>query len=265
MYGLKQAAILAYETVTKLLTAAGYELISGSTGLWKHNRNNLMFALCVDDFGVKYYRKEDVQHLMQALSKVYKVTSDWTGRNFLGFQLDWHYDEGYLDLSMPGYINDTLSKLQHVPKVFPQYSPHHYQPIVYGVKGSRQYATPPSDSPELNTKETRKIQSAVGSLLYYARAIDCTMLPTLNQIGAEQSRATKATQEKLSRLLDYAATYPEAVVRYHASDMILNIDSDAAYLVLPKARSRLAGYFCLLDKHPATAYNGAILVECKTI
>ena len=55
MYGLKQAAILAYETVTKLLTAAGYELIPGSTGLWKHNSNNIMFALCVDDFGVKYY------------------------------------------------------------------------------------------------------------------------------------------------------------------------------------------------------------------
>ena len=36
MYGLKQAAILAYETVTKLLTEGGFELIPGSTGLWKH-------------------------------------------------------------------------------------------------------------------------------------------------------------------------------------------------------------------------------------
>ena len=91
------------------------------------------------------------------------------------------------------------------------------------------------------------------------------MLPTLNQIGSTQARPTQETKDKLSCLLDYAATYPEAVVRFHASDMLLYVDSNAAYLVLPKARSRLAGYFTLLDKHPATPYNGAIIVECKTI
>ena len=31
--------------------------------------------------------------------------------------------------------------------------------------------------------------------------------------------------------MDYAATFPNTYVRYYASDMILNIDSDAAYLV----------------------------------
>ena len=33
--------------------------------------------------------------------------------------------------------------------------------------------------------------------------------------------------------MDYLATYPNAYIRYYASDMILNIDSDAAYLVAP--------------------------------
>ena len=50
--------------------------------------------------------------------------------------------------------------------------------------------------------------------------------------------------------------------------MVLTVDSDAAYLVLPKARSRFAGYFRLLDD-PATPhhhiYNGALLIECRTI
>ena len=50
--------------------------------------------------------------------------------------------------------------------------------------------------------------------------------------------------------------------------MILTIDSDAAYLVAPKARSRVAGYFQMnttpsKQKHPTI--NGAILVECKTL
>ena len=224
-----------------------------------------MFALCVDDFGVQYCNKQDVHHLIGILSKVYKVTSDWTGKNVLGYYLDWNYEEGYLDISMPGYINTTLKRLQHVPTIYPQYSPHHYQPIVYGVKGTTQFAPTTSNSPELNAKETRDLQSAVGSLLYCACALDCTMLPTLNQIGSEQARPTQETKAKLSRLLDYAATYPEAVVQFYASNMLLTVDSDAAYLVLPKARSRLAGYFRLLDQHPTTPYNGAILVECKTI
>lgn len=67
-------------------------------------------------------------------------------------------------------------------------------------------------------------------------------------------------------LLDYCATYPNVFLRYNASDMILNIDSDAAYLVAPKARSRIAGYFQLNSnfRSPPTT-NGAILLECKTL
>ena len=58
------------------------------------------------------------------------------------------------------------------------------------------------------------------------------------------------------------ATYLNARLRFYASDMLLNIDSDAAYLVLPKARSRVAGYFRLLDKLSTSAFrhNGAILI-----
>ena len=50
--------------------------------------------------------------------------------------------------------------------------------------------------------------------------------------------------------------------------MILNVDSYAAYLVQPQAKSRIAGYFLLWNlptptQHPTV--NGAILVECKTL
>ena len=52
--------------------------------------------------------------------------------------------------------------------------------------------------------------------------------------------------------------------------MILYAESDAAYLVQPKARSRIAGYFYLSDRQPTTTipsppYNGPLLIECKTI
>ena len=83
-----------------------------------------------------------------------------------------------------------------------------------------------------------------------------------------QAHPTEQTKQKAQQLMDYLHTYPNAYLRYTASDMILHVDSDAAYLVAPKARSRVAGYFHLSDhpnitKHPKL--NGAILVECKTL
>ena len=48
--------------------------------------------------------------------------------------------------------------------------------------------------------------------------------------------------------MDYIATYPDVSIRYYASDMQLHVDSDAAYLVLPKACSRFDGYFQLTNK-----------------
>ena len=70
--------------------------------------------------------------------------------------------------------------------------------------------------------------------------------------------------------MGYAATYPNATIQYHASDMILHVDTDLAYLVLPNARSRVAGHY-FLSNHPSPrgnpkpAPNGAIHTGCQTL
>ena len=170
---------------------------------------------------------------------------------------------------MPGYVQRLLSKLiNHQVPTSPQYSPHEYINIKWTSKGDRQYAQQEDNSNALSIPETKWIQSAIGSLLYYARAIDSTMLPALGQIAASQANPTENTKKAIKRLLDYANTYSNGTVRFHKSDMQLVVDSDAAYLVLPKARSRFAGYFRLLDNESnihRQLYNGAILLECKTI
>jgi hypothetical protein len=73
-------------------------------------------------------------------------------------------------------------------------------------------------------------------------------------------------------LLDYAATYPLAIIRYHASGMALNTNTYAAYyLVLPNAQSRYAGNYILSDTPPPPPEipnpkpNGAILTVYETI
>ena len=59
------------------------------------------------------------------------------------------------------------------------------------------------------------------------------MLPALNKISTQQSKLTAHTITKSNHLLYYAATYPNSVIGYHVSNMILHGDTDAAYLVLP--------------------------------
>ena len=70
--------------------------------------------------------------------------------------------------------------------------------------------------------------------------------------------------------MDYLNTYPNAKLRYYAGTMTLQVDSDAAYLVLPNARSRVAGHFYLeaLPKPTKTYpsnHNAPILTECSTL
>ena len=47
------------------------------------------------------------------------------------------------------------------------------------------------------------------------------MLPALETLATQQASPTKNTMKKIKQFLDYAATHPDAVVTYHASDMVL--------------------------------------------
>ena len=62
-------------------------------------------------------------------------------------------------------------------------------------------------------------------------------------------------------MLNYCATFPDSILTYHASDMILHIQSDASFLSKPQAKSRRGGYFYLSNNTDPTTYaqhNGPI-------
>ena len=48
-------------------------------------------------------------------------------------------------------------------------------------------------SPLLNEKGLKRVQKFVGSILYYARAVDMTVLMALSVIAVEQTKATSKT------------------------------------------------------------------------
>jgi hypothetical protein len=65
----------------------------------------------------------------------------------------------------------------------------------------------------------------------------------LSSIRIEQSKGTTSTMEKAKQLLNYLATYPDATIRFRASDMIMNVHSNASYLSEAYAQSRACGHF----------------------
>ena len=94
------------------------------------------------------------------------------------------------------------------------------------------------------------------------------MLVSLGSLAATQTKGTEKTMQAITHLLDYAATHPDAAIRYHKSHMILYVHSDASYLSEPRARSRVGGYFYLGNANePADnpKPNGPIHVEARIL
>jgi hypothetical protein len=268
MYGLKEAAILAYDQLCAHLAPYGYHPVRHTPGLWRHKDRPTTFTLAVDDFGIKFFCKEDAEHLFDALATKYTLTKDWSGSSYLGFNIDWDYAAGHVDISMPGYVPKALLTLNHPKPAKPQHSPHRWTAPVYGQKIQLANA---DLSPLLDKAGIKRVQQISGLFLYYSRSCDPTIIVALNEISNNQASPTEHTEAACNMLLDYLATHPDAKIRYHASDMVLAVCSDAAYLVLPNARSRAAGHFFLTSLPSATGSppcpqpNGAVHVLCKTL
>jgi hypothetical protein len=70
-----------------------------------------------------------------------------------------------------------------------------------------------------------------------------TILMALSTIGSKQTHAMEKTMKKCKHLLDYLASNSDAKVPVYASDMVMNIHSDASYLSEAKTRSCTCRHF----------------------
>jgi len=198
---------------------------------------------------------------MKTVREYYKFKVDTDAKQYVGIQLQWDYVKRTVRLSMPGYIKQALAELEHQGSTRQYHAPSKYTQPNYGSRV--QYAR--VDTTNILTKDKiTYIQRVLGKLLYYARAVDPTMLHAINDISISATKGTGAVMEATVHLLNYAHTHPDAGIIYRASDMVLHVDSDAAYLVAPQARSRAGGYHYLSDKK-GSVFNGPVLTIAKVI
>jgi hypothetical protein len=101
---------------------------------------------------------------------------------------------------MPGYIKAALHKYQHPAPARPEHAPHTLNPPIYGAK--TQFVDEITTSPALSDKDVNKLQELTGTLLYYARAVDPTLIMPINVLASEQSNTTEVTADKVIKLLN---------------------------------------------------------------
>ena len=99
------------------------------------------------------------------------------------------------------------------------------------------------NTPLLDKKGQLRIQQIIGSYLYYACSIDPTIYKALSTLSTQQSPPTKKTNILINQPLDYMWTHPNATIRFVASQMLLQVHTDASYLNEPKAQSTAKGHF----------------------
>jgi hypothetical protein len=255
MYGLPQAGLLAQNRLVAHVAEHGYIQSDIVPCLFRHATNGISFVLVVDDFGIKYTNAAGRDHLLATLRLKYKITVDMKDPTYLGMTITHDRVNHTITCSMPGYIDKVLARFRAWAGTRRARSPGVHTAPQYGAKV--QYAVE-DDTDPLSKADTKTLQEIVGSMLYYARAVDPTMLTTTNTIASQQAVPTQAVKAQAVRLLQYAAAYPNNAIVYKKSKMHVILQADASYLSRSHGRSVAGGIAYFGDANDPTTENGMI-------
>jgi hypothetical protein len=177
--------------------------------------------------------------------------------------IDWDYIGRAVHTSMLNYIPEALTRFQHPTPRIPQHQLYPHVKPFYRAKA--QYTEDVDSSLPLDKQEKKNVQEVISTLLYYAHCVDNTMLPALGSLATQQANPTQNTKKLVHQLLDYAATHPNAIITYRASDMVLAGHSNESYLLETNVRSRAGGHFFMSNNDAIPSNNGAILTISQII
>jgi hypothetical protein len=256
LYGIPQAGRLSQERLIPHLAKHGYALCKNTPCLFRHITRPVSFTLVVDDFGVAYALREDAEHLATTLRLLYKITTDWSGTKYVGLTIGFDRVARTVAISVPGYVSRALKRFGVVKLPHLTSTPLPFTAPSYGT--GVQLVPPDDTSAPLTAAAATRLREIVGVFLFYAVSVDCTMLVALGRLASAQALPTEAILPDLAHFLQYAASWPDASVVFHASDMRLAVDSDASYLSEPRSRSRAGGRHYLTSTDGTLADNGPV-------
>eukprot|EP00804_Cyclotella_cryptica_P006243 CCRYP_010113-RE/>CCRYP_010113-RE protein AED:0.37 eAED:0.50 QI:0/-1/0/1/-1/1/1/0/150 len=86
-------------------------------------------------------------------------------------------------------------RFHHSLPTKPQHQPYPSAPRTYGSK--QQLCATADTSPALGKQQKTFVQEVIGVFLYYARAVDCTMLTALGSLATQQAKPTTTTLDRV--------------------------------------------------------------------
>ena len=153
-----------------------------------------VFTLVVDDFCVNYKYDADAEHFLATLWLCHIITVDMTGSKHLGFIFKWNDSAKSISLSLPIYILKVLKRFHPGEIPHGAASPAVYTPPQYGAH--IQHAS--------RCSRGVTVQEIVGCMLFYARAVDSSMLTAVNHISSDQAKPTRRVMAAAEHLLQYS-------------------------------------------------------------
>jgi hypothetical protein len=135
---------------------------------------------------------------------------------------------------MLGYIKKKLQEYEHIMPKRVQTCPYSPESKRFGTEAQAHLS--PAIFPTLDTKVIKSVQKIMGSILYYTCAVDMMVLKAVNSIAVEQTKATEQTMALCKQLLYYLSHNAN-------TKMVLNIHSDASYLLEANAHSHACSHF----------------------
>jgi hypothetical protein len=177
MCGLPQGGKRANDRLRKFLAPFGYVPCPVTPGLWKHLHNDLMFTLVVDNFGIRYTNKQDVN-----------LPSSTRNTNVPRI--------GVATVTLASHSTGTMNNttlISQCPATLPAHCNASFTPRPSALSMPRTITLHQPMAPannlqplillRLDSKDTKRIQEVLGTLLYNACTAGCIMIPAIGTIA----------------------------------------------------------------------------------
>ena len=127
----------------------------------------------------------------------------------------WDHHNATVNICFPGYVKCALHKVQHPIYPRKQHAPHSYYTPIYSA--TPQITVPTEKYDPIDDTGTKPLQDVLGTLLYYGKAINSTMIIALGIL--ESVSNTQEKSQAITHLLNYCDTHLDATVRFHCRYM----------------------------------------------
>ena len=161
------------------------------------------------------------------------------------------------------YITASLKRFNHTQSCKPQHQTYpHIKPI---CGATAQYTTDTDTSSHITPEDKKFIQEVMVTFLYYARAVNPTMITALSTIATQKS---SPTEKQCKRWHNFLITHPRIPMPLSpTTPATWSLQATSTPLTSPNRKPAVerGGHFFLSDNTEYPSNNGSVLTVAKII